>query len=500
MRSWPVLWVLAACSNPADTDTAVPFTFAEPDAGPAWLGPGGPARSFDEAELNTACAVLSGGAEDHFHHNLVTSWRGYLVLPWAPEWSGGGISLYDVSDPCEPVVVGEGYHQYMRETHSMGFVHLPEDDPHAGDYVAVNGLVGVQIWDLTDPTAPTMLSYLNLMEQGVFYPDSYARPVLSVSWQYPWLYLATADNGVMVVDATDPADPRYVTTYTWDPVLRAGGVFAMGTLLFVSSAEQSTHAVLDISIPDDPQPLPGGLFQSLDAEGEAKEAYHGNIAGDWFLFARKEGGGGFMAMDLSDPGNATFAAEGFTEGGNGGYVFYDEGFVFVGESNWATIYDARDPADVQLHAELDLDGDLDTITPYGNVVVLSVDDEPVDDIASVIVPWQQEPDTTGPTLLRVVPADGETGVSTTARIGLSFDEYIDPSTVFPGSVRLYDDAGNAIDGWGSGQEGLAHYTPKEPLTPGTTYTLEVMAGGIVDVNGNPVEATTTTTFTTAGGR
>jgi hypothetical protein len=418
------------------------------------------------------------------------------MMPWEPEWSiFGGVSFFDVSDPCSPVLVGEGTHDRLRESHSLGFVHLPEDDPHAGDYMAATGLHGIQIWDVTDETAPEMLSYLEI--EGILYPDAYARVVLSVFWQYPWLYVAAADNGLMVVNTEDPANPELVTSYPIEPALRAGGVFVMGNLMMVSSAEGSEAVLLDVSTPDAPQPIGGGRFFTVDGEGEATESYHANTAGDYALFARKEGGGGVMVMDISDPSAPSYLADYLSEG-NGGYVFYDEGFAFVGESSFATVYDLRNLPEITEVGRGDLPGDLDTFTPYGNVAILSVDDDAEDDIASAVMPWTTEPDFTGPGVLRIVPEDGATGVATTTRIGVAFDEMIEPSSVFPGSIQLIDSDGTAVEGWGSGQENIASYSPKDALKPGMTYTLSVMADGILDINSNPTEDTVTATFTTAG--
>ena len=145
-----------------------------------------------------------------------------------------------------------------------------------------------------------------------------------------------------------------------------------------------------------------------------------------------------------------------------------------------------------------LPGDLDTITPYGNVAILSVDDEAEDGISSAIMPWSAEVDTLGPTVLRTVPADGEINVALTARIGIGFNEMIEPSSVFPGSIQLYDSDGKAVEGWGSGQETIGSYSPKEPLRLGTTYTLKIMAGGVQDINGNSVAESTEISFTTFG--
>jgi hypothetical protein len=333
--------------------------------------------------------------------------------------------------------------------------------------------------------------------EDVFYPDSYARVVLSVFWQYPWLYVGAADNGVLVLDARDPRNPVEVTRF--DPGIRVAGVFVLGDLLLATSAEGRESVLYDVSTPDDPQAIPGGRFANGDASGEGKEAYHGNLVGDMALFARKEGGGGFMMYDVSDPTSPTYVTD-YLSGGNGGYVFYDEGFIFVGESSIGRIYDARDLDNVQLHSEVHLAGDLDTLTPYGNVAVASVDEEAEDEIATMVFPWTEEPDTVSPEVLRIRPVDGAVGVSRMVRVGVGFNEFIEPSSVFAGSIQLFDSAGNPVDGWGSGQETIASYAPKQPLTPGETYTISVMAGGIQDLNGNRLATEATSRFTVAGGR
>ena len=469
--------------------------FPEADNRPSFHGSGGPWVDFEQQDLFEGCAFLDGTEEDRDHHNLVMPYRGHLVMPWAPEWGRGGLSFFDMLDPCAPERVGDSFSKWMRETHAIGFVHLDESSPFAGDWAMVNGLLGVLSWDISDPTNIVEGAYLPLPD--VFYPDAYARVTLSLFWQYPWLYVAGADNGVYVLDATDPMNPELVSQYKFDPVLRAGGVWAMGNLLIVSTAEGKQTALLDISDPANPQPIPGGLFYNAESGGTPVEAYHANVAGDWVLYARKEGAGGLIVYDISNPSEPYFVSE-LVTGGNGGYVFYDEGVAFVGESNMARVIDVSDIERPQLLGEGWMQGDLDTFTPIGNVAVMAVDDEAVANQASVVMPWREEVDEDGPKVLRIDPPNGATGVALTSRIGVGFNEVVDSSSVFAGSVRLYDDEGRGIDGWGSAQETIANYSPKAPLRPGVTYTIEVAQGGIVDSHGNPVEETVLSTFTTAG--
>lgn len=492
------LLVTLACTGDSE-DTAVPHQPDDPSAMPALRGPGGPTATFTQEQLWEHCAYLSGWEEEEaWHHNEVMPYRGHLVLPWAPEYGRGGLSFFEMEDPCAPVKVGEGFDPYMRETHSTGFVHLREGDPHAGDYAVVTGNLGVLIWDITDVESPTVASYTKL--EGVFYPDAYARPVLSVFWQYPLLYVAGADNGIYILDATDPTAPELLSQYTWDPVLRAAGVFVMGNTLLVHSAENSRVALMDVSDPTAPQPIGGGDFDIVDSDGQPREAYHANVSGDLAFFARKEGGGGLFVYDWSDPSAPTKVGDVFSEGGNGGYVFYDEGYAFVGESHWAKVYDLRDLDNIVEVGTGNLTGDLDTLTPWGNVAILSVDADAVAGQASAVMPWTLEPDTAAPQVLRIEPADGATGQSTGTRVGVGFNEMIEPSSVFSGSITLQAEGGDFVDGWGSVTENIASFHPKEPLAPGTTYVVTVHEGGIEDINGNKVALQTTSTFTTAGAR
>ncbi|MEM6734074.1 MAG: hypothetical protein AAF658_21105, partial [Myxococcota bacterium] len=385
---------------------------------------------------------LDGGADDRSdHHNLVAMYDGYLVLPFAPEFGAcGGIAFFDVSDPCQPRRVGAGGSDNMRETHAIGFWN------HNGRWAVTNyinaengfcsrlvpGLPGggtisteggIMFWDVSNVAAPVPVAELPL--DGFLYPDAYARVVQSVFWQAPYVYVSGSDNGIYIVDATDPTAPELLTTYRFEPTLRAAGIHAIGNLLVVGSAEGNRTVLLDISDPARPQPIPGGDFTQFDAEGVAREAYFHNIANSYVYYARKSDGGGVIVYDIRDPTAPTLVGSVGSDG-NGGYLFAHKDFVITGESRFAGLYDVSDMSNMQLIQKLDLEGDLDTAIPVGNVIVLSVDDKANEDEGSAIAPWRLEPDREAPLLTWVTPEDGATNVVTTSRIGMGFDEAIDP--------------------------------------------------------------------------
>ena len=480
-----------------------PGPFPAPDAWGPNRGPGGPAASFTEAELYGNCAYLDGGEGDRTdHHNLVTMFDGYLLMPWAPEFGEGGITLWDVSDPCAPVQTGYGEAAHMRESHSIGFSLVNGRwavvDSLAYDDEALMIVGGVLFWDLSDTSAPVPVGKLDV--PGFGYPDAYARVTGSVFWQVPYVYAGGSDNGVYVIDATDPTHPSLVAQYQAEPLLRVGQVQAIGNLLVLTAFEGSRTLLLDISDPTVPQPIPGGDFHAVDGSGNRREAYFTNAANGYVYYARKEGGGGIMVMDIHDPTAPVFAGDVLTDG-NGGYVFPKGDLAFTGESNFAVIYDISDLSSITEVTRLDLEGDLDTAVPIGNVVVLSVDDGANENQGSAIAPYATEPDTAPPRVTWAWPPDGSTMLPVTSRFGVTFDEMVDVQSAFPGSVRLYEssfdpDVGR-VDAWISAQENIVNVHPRCELKPDTEYTLEIPAGGVVDFNGNAVTEPFVATFRTA---
>jgi hypothetical protein len=498
----PTTDVADSSSTDGGSTTGAPEPYPDPaDWGPN-AGPGGPAVEFDEADLLVNCAFITGGDGDIDHHNLVVMFDGYMMMPWAPEFSTGGVSFFDISDPCDPQRVGVGYATSMRESHAVGFAQV--DDRW---YVVTNykeaGLLqqtgGIGFWDITDPTAPEMVTEMEL--PGFLYPDAYARVTLSVFWQAPYVYVAGADNGVYVVDARDPLEPELVAQYNFEPTLRTGGIQVIGNALIVTAAEGPRTVIVDVSVPDVPQPLPGGDFDLLDSVDVAREAYFSNLAGGYMYYAVKNGGGGLLVYDIHDLSAPTYAGE-FNSGGNGGYVFVKDDLAFVGESDFAGIYDVADPTTITQTAVLDLEGDLDTVTPIGNIAVLSVDEGALADQATAMAPYTTAVDTTPPRVTWSVPADGATGLVATSRVGVTMSEMVDVKSAHAGSVRVYekdvDPALGRVDGWISVQENVINFAPSGVFSPGATYVLEIPAGGVVDYNGNAIEDAFSIEFTIAG--
>lgn len=475
--------LLLACSDSAlDSGLSVVLAQLPDPADWSTTGPGGPAASFSAGQLHQPCAWIEGDERDVEHHNLAVMHDGYLLFPWAPEDGGGGISFFDFSDPCAPVKVGEAYEAGMRETHTLATGTVDGREYLAVDWQVEDKVGGIGFWDITDPTAPRWASALEL--PGYEYPDAYFRVALSTTWVGDRLYVAAGLLGVFVVDVSDPLSPVIL-----DQVAETGHVVGtfhvVGNLGLSSSAGIARFLTYDIGAPDDWQTLSDQ--QIGDTDDPLENFYFSNVGGEYMLFARKDNGGGPIVYSLLDPAAPARVGEVYAEGGDGGYVFRHGDRLFQGESNFGAVYDFSDPAAMRELARFELEGDLDTVTPIGNVAVVSVDEKGEPDQATGIFPWAQEPDGDPPAVKLSNPAEGATWIPLTGNIGVALDELIEPRSVHAGSFRVWDQAGAAVPGRFYVMEAVANFAPDAPLAEDRTYWVEIPAGGIADSSGNPTE-------------
>ncbi len=387
--------------------------------------------------------------------------------------------------------VGEAYNALMRETHTLGIGEVS-----GRTYLAVDAHVdddhgGIGFWDITDPTAPAWVSYLEL--PGYAYPDAYFRVSLSTSWQGDRLFVSSGLLGVFTVDVSDPAAPAIADQWT-EVAFLAGSFHVIGNLAMASTAGMARTMLWDVGDPDDWQLLAD--WSVTDEEGEAHPYYFANVAGHYALFARKDEGGGPVVYDIADPSSPVRLGAGYVADGDGGYAVRHHELLFEGESSFGSRYDFTDPTSPTEVARIDMSGDFDTLVPIGNVAVASVDEGAEPGMATLVFPYDTATDTRSPSLELHSPPDGATWVPLTSRVGLSFDEQVEPKSAHAGSLRVWSASGRAVPGRFYGQEAVVNFVPDDPLDADTTYFVEVPAGGIADVSRNAVAVTTTFSFST----
>ncbi|MFC7080255.1 LVIVD repeat-containing protein [Halorussus caseinilyticus] len=137
----------------------------------------------------------------------------------------GGIALYDVSDPTNPE-----YQSFYEPTPSANIhnCHLVGDYAYLAlgepwnidtdgdgqrDLARLFGDAGVEIVDVSDPANPTHASTWYLKDELPAYAKAGVNPCHDLYAQDGLVYAAFWDAGTVVLDASDPTDPEFVTQF-----------------------------------------------------------------------------------------------------------------------------------------------------------------------------------------------------------------------------------------------------------------------------------------------
>lgn len=208
--------------------------------------------------------------------------------------TGATVNTWNVADPAHPVYVGRSGSTPAPGTITGlaavgGSIYAGWNNP--------DGSAGVSILSLADPAHPAKV--------GEFddYVNSTYRGRIALASSGSIVYLADDQNGVFVLDATDPAAPTVVG--------QAGGVFV--------------------------------------AEGAALFGNHLFVTGSDFI-----GGRDIVAVDVSDPANPSVAGSASLDGFTVLRVVPTDGYAF-GVGNDLIVYDTTDPSNMTQIADVPID-------------------------------------------------------------------------------------------------------------------------------------------------
>jgi DNA-binding beta-propeller fold protein YncE len=446
-------------------------------------GPGLGNLSYTDAELFKPIFIFKDSNGAKKGHSSVAMHNGYLVIPGGRDsgQTGGGFSAFDVSNPKDPKLIISKFDattDLMREAHTIGF-----SNSYAGDYAAMITVKGVMFWDWTNIATPKILSTLTL--PGVAASD-YTNGAWWLCWQAPYLYVGGSANGIYIVDVKDPEAPKLITQV---PKSKTGGfnigsIFAVGNLLVASMQESGDMGVLDISNPIDPK---------LISKFTGAKSYSTMVNGNRIYAAGVDGV--LYVYDFSDPKNIKLVNKSGVIGSKGGYVNYQDGFVFMGSSNNAAKIDVTNDASYKLVSKLSSNisnRDEDFAVPIGNLVFVGNDHED----GSALIPHQKTQDLKGADVTMVSPVNNALNQAVTSRIGVTMSDNIDLRTVDNTTFIVRPVGGTAIAGKYSLQTGILNFCPDAPLLANTVYEIVLPKNGIKDVTGNANKLDFTSKFST----
>lgn len=443
-------------------------------------------RIYDLDQVMRVQGALNAGNGAPNQHSSVVVHQGYVVEVYSTpgENPHAGIAAYELSDPAHPRLVSQTEADGLSEQHAIAFTQQ-----EGRTYTAHLTTDGIAIWDWTEMAQPRQVSRLQL--PGIY--PGYTHSAWWLAWQAPYLYVSGAANGLYIVETSDLTKPRLLDRKGAPNPLpasetggfRLGSIFAVGNLLVASANDGLGYATFDISDPANPALLTARISDAPPSYSSMLNGYHLYAAGvDNKLHA----------FDISDPHQLHYAGSANLEG-RGGYLTIQDDFAHVGASSHYMKVDVSQDGDFKTVGSASSDnqsGDEDFAVAVGNLVVISDDH----DNGSYIVPHQAAADTIGPSVNMVNPPTGATNQSRATRIGLTFSDLVDLSTINKESFIVRPLEGEAVAGSYSTQTGIVNFTPGQPLEADTTYEIIVPAEGVQDVMGNAIPTTFHSTFST----
>jgi len=449
-------------------------------------GPGLSNASYTADQLFKPLSII----KSRDGHGLVSMHNGYLTIVYSTNGgkAGGGISFYDISDPQAPQLISDIFDDRthtLREPHGYGMTYASD-----GDYVALQAVEGVQFWDWSDIHNPVRLSYLKL--DGIE-PSDYNRGAWWLFWQAPYVYVGGSSNGIYIIDAKDPRDPRFVKRLPTNETggFRIGPIFAIGNLLVAASMNNAGYLTMDISDPEDP------VLLDATREENVPTIYSAMVNGGKLIGAGTGDNESLHVHDISDPRHITFENRIGDFKSSGGYISVQDGFVHAGFSDSYLKVDIRNANEYKVIGEGTsglIDRDEDFAVVLGNIVFVGDDNG----IGSALMPHQSAPDTVGPAVNMVHPPDGASNQSLQSRVGLTFTDQIDLRSVTALTFIVRPVGGQPLTGTYSSQTGIVNFAPDSLLQPNTIYEVLIPAGGLEDYVGNPAQQSFISRFSTLG--
>lgn len=421
------------------------------------------------------------------HLNQPSVFNGYLML------AGNGVhEVWDIANPYAPqlkTTMTSPFAAGEAESHQVTYGRRADGTT----YMATTSGRGVDIWNVTVTTNPVLVAAMQL--PGINYGDV-SGAIWGLSWQGKHLYLGATTFGLYVVDVSNPASPQLVNTFTTAQLggVVAGPLFALGNLLVVTTPKgYAGIATVDISEPASPR--------LLDSVAGGSTSYIGGFYGGNAHLIMP-----FRTYDVTtDPRNIQLLSSLTIPSSE--YVSFADDFLFLGGLRGGTHgiykYSITNPASLALigrYVGRSNAWDDQFSCPIGNLLAVA-DDQLVNNqyVGGLLAVHDVNPDTNGPAVKKVFPANNAANQPLTTRIAVSLSEWPELATVNAASFIVRPVGGQPLAGsWGCTYTTL-NFSPDAPLLANTAYEIVLPAGGVRDLVGNPIATQFLSTFETGSG-
>ena len=290
---------------------------------------------FAPAAVSSASDGEEGFTELDGACGIATTRIGDSVYALVASEDDDGIQIIDITDPSNPTAVaamtdGEGG---FTELDGAADITTVKVDDSAYALVASEDDDGIQIIDITDPSSPTAVAALTDGEGGFTELDGAAGiTTVKVDDSAYALVASEDDDGVQIIDITDPSNPAAVSS----AIYMEGGFMELDGACGVAAARigdsvyalvtgRSGDGVQIINITDPSSPVAVSSvsdgkdgFTELDGACGIAIANVGSIT---YALVASEDDDGVQIIDVTDPSNPTAIAA-LTDG-EGGFTELD---------------------------------------------------------------------------------------------------------------------------------------------------------------------------------
>ena len=359
---------------------------------------------FSAVTDGTTYTELDGASD------ITTTQIGSKHYALVPSSSDSGVQIINITDPANPAAVAaiaDGIGGFTTLAGATGITTTQINSKHYA-LVAAFQDDGVQIIDITDPANPAPVAAIT---DGTTYPelnDASAITTTQINSKHYALVTAFQDDGVQIIDITDPANPAPVAAITNNmtyPELDGPNSITTTQInskhyALVAATSDNGVQIIDITDPTNPAPAAAiGRSQLYPKLQFANDITTTQIGSKHYALVTAGADDGVQIIDITDPTNPAPVAAiadsigGFTELDGARDITTTQigskhyALVAAGADNGVQLIDITDPANpapvaaitdsVKGFTELDNASDITTTqigSEYYALVAASEDD------------------------------------------------------------------------------------------------------------------------------
>ena len=223
-------------------------------------------------------------------------------------------------------------------------------------YVINDSLNTLQIFDVSNPTAPTLLGSVSTGSNGCTNAATYIRCAIYVQGRYAYVANYTS-NTLQIFGISNPSSPVLISTTATGS--NPSSLYVQGSYAYVVNAGSNTFQVFNVSNPTSPT-----LVYTANTYNGPHSIY---VQGRYAYVGSVSGLGGLQIFDISNPTTPT-AVSNISLGGDSANAIYVQGhYAYIADTSNAAlrIFDISNPANpVQVGVDGNIGGSDDVSSVY----------------------------------------------------------------------------------------------------------------------------------------